>query len=89
MKFTLLVLFPALVQVLLGLAVMSLRKPGGEFVGLGVMLLGMVAIPLTALVNWARTRSAVPLSALQLAARTFFTSLVFPVLCIALYVLAS
>jgi hypothetical protein len=89
MKFLGLVLLPALLQVLLAAALISLRKPGGEFVGLGVMLLGLVAIPATALLNWSRTRANPPQGALELLAKTFFTTAVFPLLGLVLYALAS
>lgn len=89
MKFVGYVLLPMLVQLLLAMALISLRKPGGEFVGLGVMLLGLVAIPLTALVNWIRTRAQPPQSSLELVAKTFFTTLVFPALGLLLYLVAS
>ncbi len=89
MKFLLFVLLPSCLQLLVGAAIMFSHKPGGEFVGLGVMLLGMIAIPVTAAMNWARTRAKPPLPIIQLVTRTFHTTLVFPALCIALYVVAS
>ena len=89
MKFLLFVLLPTGIQLLVGSVIMFAHKPGGEFVGLGVMLLGMVAVPITALVNWGRTRAQPPMPIIQLINRTFYTTLIFPVLCIALYVLAS
>jgi hypothetical protein len=89
MKFVGLVLLPALLQVIVGLVLMSLRKPGGEFVALGVMLLGLVAIPLTALANWVRTRATPQPPAIELLAKTLFTTLVFPALGLCLYVFAS
>lgn len=89
MKFILYVLIPLGIQLLIGSAVMFSHKPGGEFVGLGVMLLGMVAVPLTTIANWARIRTQPPLPAFNLINRTVYTSLVFPTLCVALYILAS
>ena len=89
MKILCFVLLPVLVQVLLALVLISLRKPGGEFVGLGVMLLGLVAIPATALINWARTRAHPPLSSLELLAKTLFTSSAFPALGLLLFIVAS
>lgn len=89
MKFLGFVLLPLLVQLLLALALISLRKPGGEFVGLGVMLLGLVAIPTTALINWTRTRANPPQPSLELVAKTFFTTLVFPALGLLLFIVAS
>lgn len=89
MRFTIFVLIPFLVQVMVGLIFIFVRRPGGEFVPLSVMLLGMFAIPLTAIFNWARTRARPPLPVPSLITRTFFYTLIFPVLCLALYVLAS
>lgn len=89
MKFVWFVLFPAFIQVLIGAAVMFAHRPGGEFVGLGVMLMGMVAIPVTALFNAMRLKTQPPMPMLRLINLTFYTSLVFPVLSIALYLLAS
>jgi hypothetical protein len=89
MRFLGFVLLPAAIQLLLAVAIISLRKPGGEFVGLGVMLVGLVAVPATALINWARTRARPPQGALELVAKTFFTTLVFPALALVLYVVAS
>jgi len=89
MKFFGFVFLPAIVQLLLAAVLISLRKPGGEFVGLGVMLLALVAIPVTALINWVRTRANPPQGMVEIVAKTFFTTLVFPVLGLILYVIAS
>jgi hypothetical protein len=89
MKFFVFVFLPLLVQLLIAAALISLRKPGGEFVGLGVMLLGLVCIPATALINWVRTKANPPQKTVELVAKTFLTTLVFPVLGIALYAIAS
>ncbi|MCK9192934.1 MAG: hypothetical protein M0P19_03580 [Nevskia sp.] len=89
MKFIGLVLLPACVQLLLGAAFIFVPPHGGSFVGLGVMLLGLIAIPVTALLNWARSQAQPALAPLDLAARTALTTLVFPALCLALYVFAS
>lgn len=89
MKFIFLVILPMCLQLLIGVVVMFSHKPGGEFVGLGVMLLGVIAIPTTFIINLTRIRSLPPISTLSLISRTFYTTLIFPVLCIALYILAS
>jgi hypothetical protein len=89
MKFIFFVLLPLCLQLLIGAAVMFSNKPGGEFVGLGVMLLGMFAVPATAIINWHHTRAQPPLTLSQQINRTFYISLIFPALSIALYVLAS
>lgn len=89
MKFFTCVVLPALVQLLLGLALIFGLRTGGSFAGLGVMLLGMLAIPLTALANWAHTRSKPALPGLALFVRIFLTSMVFPILGLALHLLPT
>lgn len=87
MKILFFVLLPAFIQLLIGVAIIYSPKPGGEFVGLGIMLMGMLAIPLTAIINWSRARSQPSL--FKLINGTFYTTLVFPLACLALYMLAS
>ena len=89
MRASLFVVVPLLLQLLIGMVFIGLRKPGGEFVGLGVMLMGLVAIPLTTLVNGLRLRRQPPIASRRLVAPTIVTTLVYPVLCLALYLLAS
>lgn len=89
MRASLFVVLPLLLQLFIGMIFMGLRKPGGEFVGLGVMLMGLVAIPLSALVNGLRLRRQPPIATRRLVLPTIATTLVFPALCVALYVLAS
>lgn len=48
------------------------HKPGGEFVGLGVMLLGLIAIPATAIINFSRIRIQPPIQTVPLINRTFY-----------------
>jgi hypothetical protein len=89
MKFIFYVILPMCLQLLIGTAVMFSHRPGGEFVGLGVMLLGVIAIPVTFIINLNRIRALPSIPTLSLISRTFYTTLIFPVLCIALYILAS
>lgn len=89
MKFVLTVLLPLCFQLLFTAAIVFATNGTGSFVGLGALLLGLVAIPLTALINWSRARAKPPLPAIELAAKTLFTTLVFPVAIIALYAIAS
>ncbi|MDX1916134.1 MAG: hypothetical protein SFU55_11165 [Methylophilus sp.] len=89
MRLLLFVIFPTLLQLIIGLFVMFSHKHGGEFVGLSVMLLGMIAIPITTIINWSRIKVQPPISAITLITRTFWTTLIFPILCIALYIMAS
>lgn len=81
------VLVPLCLQLLVALGFVLADPAGGEFVGLGVMLLGLVAIPVTTLINRARLYRGPGLA--DLALNTLFTTLVFPLLCFALYALAS
>ncbi|TJY59922.1 hypothetical protein E4T66_12125 [Sinimarinibacterium sp. CAU 1509] len=52
------VVLPLLVQTLIVWVVIELNTGNGSFVGLGAMLIGMVAIPLTAIVNVLLIRSS-------------------------------
>jgi hypothetical protein len=88
-KFTLAVVVPFLAQVLFVLAFIAATRGKGSFVGLAAMLTALLALPLTALANWLRTRRKPPLPAFEHAARTFLTTLVFPVLLLILYAVAS
>lgn len=65
------------------------HKPGGEFVGLGVMLLGLIAIPATAIINFSRIRIQPPIQTVPLINRTFYTTAIFPVISLLLYLLAA
>jgi hypothetical protein len=89
MKFLFFVFFPFLIQLMVGLIVMFSHKPGGEFVGLGAMLLSLVGIPVSTMINWQRIRAQPPKSIMQLFAGTFYTTLPFLMLCVGLYILAS
>jgi len=89
MRFTLYVVVPLILQVFIGLIFIFASRGSGDFVGLGVMLLGMFAIPITAIFNWARARRSPPLPVASMITRTFFHTMIFPALCLALHVLAS
>lgn len=89
MLFAFAVAVPLLVQLLFTLMVVFATNGTGSFVGLGAMLVGLLAIPLTALANWVRTRRKPPLPPLQLINRTLLTTLVFPALVLVLLAVAS
>lgn len=89
MRLLLYVVLPTCVQIIIGLPIMFSHKPGGEFVGLGVMLLGLIAIPATAIINFSRLRAQPPIPTAPLINRTFFTTAIFPALSILLYIFAS
>ncbi|PPE72680.1 hypothetical protein C3942_16645 [Solimonas fluminis] len=82
MKYLLHVGLPAVLQVALTLFVMFATRGNGSFVGLAAMLLGVWAIPVTAIVNFARARATPRASA------TFWISLPVPLL-LMLMLLAS
>ncbi len=88
MTFLFAVLMPLCLHLLVT-AVAIATAPGGSFVGLGAMYIGLVAIPASAIVNYTRTRRKPPLPWLHLVAGTFWTTLVYPVLLLALALLAS
>lgn len=89
MLFAFAVAVPLVVQLLFTLIVVFATNGTGSFVGLGAMLVGLLAIPLTALANWGRLRKKPPLPALQLINRTLLTTLIFPALVLVLLAVAS
>jgi hypothetical protein len=89
MRFTLAVIIPLLAQVLFVLVIIVATNGTGSFVGLGAMLLGLIAIPLTALVNWVRTRKSPPVPALTFTTNTLLIALAFPLVIVILYAVAS
>lgn len=89
MKFLLAVLLPLLIQVGITFAVIVGTSGKGSFVGLGAMLAAPPAILITALVNWLGVRRKPPMPLLHLVTRTFYVTLVFPLLLLLLAALAS
>ncbi len=89
MRLTLTVVLPLCLQLLFTFALIAATRGDGSFVGLGAMLIGGLAIPVTALINWGWTRAQPPLTALQLASRTLYTTLVYPALMLALALFAT
>lgn len=88
MRLLLCVLLPLLLQLAFAVP-FAIASPGGEFVGLGVMLAGLFAVPLTTLVNWLGARRQPPLWWAALALRTILVTLAFPLLCVAFAVAVS
>jgi len=74
LKYLLHVGLPAALQAALTLFVMFATQGNGSFVGLAAMLLGIWAIPVTGIVNFARARGT------PRASRTFWISLPVPLL---------
>lgn len=83
------VVVPLIFQLIFTLAIILATRGTGSFVGLGAMLLGLIALPVTAIVNWSQIRSQPDRPALQLAARIFLISAVFPAFLVFLYAAAS
>lgn len=89
MKFLLAVLLPMLIQAGFTAAVIVGMRGGGSFVGLWAMLLAPPAMLITAAINWLGTRRKPPMPVLHLVTRTFYVTLVYPVLLLLLAALAS
>jgi len=83
------VLLPLIFQLLFVAAVIAATNGTGSFVGLAALLLGLVALPLTAILNWAQVRSQPERPALQLAVRIFWITALFPALILILLAVAS
>ena len=83
------ILLPMIFQFLFAGAIILATQGTGSFVGLGAMLLGLVALPVTALLNWTQIRSHPELPAPQLAARIFLITAIFPAFLAFLYAVAS
>lgn len=81
------VLLPFLLQLVFAAVMIFVTNGSGSFVGLGVMVLGLYAIPFTALVNWLSARKKVALPARQLARRTIVVTALYPAAMFALYAL--
>ena len=89
MLFFFAVLLPLLFQLLFTLIVIMLTQGGGSFVGLGAMLGALIAIPATLIINWTRIRRQPRPAGLQVLSGTLLSTAVWPLLLIALAVLAS
>lgn len=80
MRWLLAVVLPFLVQLGTVAALIAATTGGGSFVALGALLGGLVALPLTALLNALAVRKRPALHPLVLGARVLYTTLAFPVL---------
>lgn len=83
------IVVPLVFQLAFTIAIILATQGTGSFVGLGAMLLGLIALPVTAIVNWSQIRSQPDRPALQLAARIFLVTAVFPAVLVFLYAVAS
>jgi hypothetical protein len=83
------VVLPLIFQLLFVAVIILATNGTGSFVGLGAMLLGLVALPVTAILNWSQLRSQPERPALQVAVRIFWITAIFPALILILYAVAS
>jgi hypothetical protein len=83
------VLLPLVFQLLFVVVIILATNGTGSFVGLAAMLLGLVALPVTAILNWSQVRSHPDRPALQLGVRIFWISAIFPAFLLFLLAVAS
>ncbi len=89
MRFIFAVALPLIFQVLFALGVIAATNGTGSFVGLGAMLVGLVAIPATALHNWAVSNPDAPTTSGRRIIRVVLVSFIFPILLVILLLAAS
>lgn len=82
MKYVYGVILPVLIQVLIVYVVIEMNTGNGSFVGLGAYLVGLIAIPLTAIVNAIYIYANSNLSLFKVTTRCFLMALITPVLII-------
>lgn len=83
------VALPLLLQLAVSAILIAVANGKGSFVGLGVMLIGLWAIPGTALINFLVVRARPPMAASRLALRVLLTSTIYPLAMTLLYAVAS
>lgn len=85
MRYLWCVLFPSLLQLAATAALIMLNSGGGSFVGLGVMLLAVVAVPTTLIANFlaVRVRREEPFAAVF--KRCLFAAALFPLVIVLFY----
>ena len=89
MRFLFAVALPLAFQVVFTLGIISSTSGTGSFVGLGAMLGGLFAIPVTAQHNWNASDPRNGTTAGQQLVRIVLVTLIFPVLLVVLLVVAS
>jgi hypothetical protein len=89
LRFIFAVVVPLVLQVIFALGVITSTNGTGSFVGLGAMLLGLIAIPATAIHNWAVSNPASERSAGRRFNRVVLVTLIFPILLVILLLVAS
>ena len=72
------VLVPVLLQCLFVFIIIEMNTGNGSWVGLGALLIGMFAIPATAVINFLYIKSNKDRSAISLIAKCFLIAIVAP-----------
>lgn len=83
------VLLPLAVQLLIFAALIFGFRGGGSFVALAAMLVGIIAVPATTILNWARVRSKTQDPLVWLIATALFNVLLVPALLLLVFGLSS
>jgi len=81
------ILVPLLLQLLFTWVIIEATRGGGSFVGLGAMLVAVLAVPGTAIWNFVRVRKGSQVNGGWLFLGSLATAMVFPGLVILLFVL--
>lgn len=87
MKYVFGVVIPMLIQSLLVYITIELNTGNGSFVGLGAYLLGITAIPLTAVVNGIYVYYQPTLSPVKITIRCILVALITPILIVLMNVI--
>ncbi len=82
MKYIYGVLIPMVIQALVVYVVIEMNTGNGSFVGLGAYLLGLLAIPLTAIINAIYIYANPKFSLLKVTLRCFLIALITPIVVI-------
>lgn len=87
MRYLVGVIVPVLLQSLFVFIVIEMNAGNGSWLGLGAFLLGIFAIPATALVNIIYIKSNKEAAAFSVVARCFLMTLIVPFIILFLFVL--
>lgn len=84
MRYVVGVLIPVLLQCLFVFIIIEMNTGNGSWVGLGALLIGMFAIPATAVINFLYIKSNKDRGTASLMLRCFLIAIVVPVIIILL-----
>jgi hypothetical protein len=82
MRYLIGVIFPGLLQVLVVFIIVETNQGNGSWAGLGAYLIGLFAIPLTALINGLYVWKNPNVSLLQVIGKSFTLAMIVPILCV-------